>query len=210
MIKSELLVFGSKNFNNSISEIKKNLEYSLIFFDFNKPSTHTFSSVDGVIVESKICINKVNLDTVNKFKKKPTLLIYELNINDKINFDEKISLPISFFDLKKKIKNIIAISKFNLNSLIMIKDYILNKNEKKLTKLNTSIFITEKEVKLIELLFKEQKPLSKNFILKRIWNYSENADTHTVETHIYRLRRKINDKFNDNNFILSSDFGYLI
>ena len=208
MIKSELLVFGSKNFNNSIKEIKENLEHILLFFDFNKPSELNFSSIDGVIIESRICINKANLDIVNKFNKKPTLLIHELNTNDKISFDEKISLPISFFDLKKKIKNIIAISKFNLNSLIKIKDYILNKNEKKLTKLRNSIFITEKEVQLIELLFKEQKPLSKNFILKRIWNYSENADTHTVETHIYRLRKKINTKFNDNNFILSSGNGY--
>ena len=92
----------------------------------------------------------------------------------------------------------------------MIKDYILNKNEKKLTRLNISISITEREAQLIELLFKEKKPLSKNFILKKIWNYSDNADTHTVETHIYRLRKKINNKFKDNNFILNSAKGYLI
>jgi len=210
MIKSKILVFGSKNFNYSIKEIEKNLEYSLIFFDFNKPSMHIFSSVDAVILESRICINKANLDIVNKFNKKPTLLINELNKNYKINFDEKISLPISFYDFKKKILNIIAASKFNLNSFIKIKDYILDKNERKLIKLNTSIFITEKEVQIIELIFQEQKPLSKNFILKKIWNYSENADTHTVETHIYRLRKKIKEKFNDNNFIQSLGNGYLI
>ena len=208
MINSVLLVFGSKNFYNSIEEIKVNLGYSLLFFDFNKPHTYISSSIAGVIIDNQICSNKINLEIVNKFNKVPILLINELNKNDKISFNEKIILPISFFDLKKKITDIIAISKFNLNSFIKIKDYVLNKNEKKLIKFNISILVTEKEVQLIELLFKEKKPLSKNFILKSIWNYSENADTHTVETHIYRLRKKIYTKFNDDNFILSSGNGY--
>ena len=210
MINSVLLVFGSKNFYNSIEEIKVNLGYSLLFFDFNKPHTYISSSIAGVIIDNQICSNKINLEIVNKFNKVPILLINELNKNDKISFNEKIILPISFFDLKKKITDIIAISKFNLNSFIKIKDYFLNKNEKKLIKFNISIRITEKEVQLIELLFNEKKPLSKNFILKSIWNYSENADTHTVETHIYRLRKKINAKFDDNNFILSSGNGYSV
>ena len=210
MTKSVLLVFGSKNFNNSIEEIKENLGYSLLFFNFNKPHTNVTPSVAGIIVDSQICENKANLEIINKFNKIPILLVQESNTNEKISFNEKISLPVFFLDLKKKITDIIAISKFNLNSLVKIKDYILNKNEKKLIKSNRWVFITEKEVLLIELLFKEQKPLSKNFILKKIWNYSENADTHTVETHIYRLRKKINEKFNDNNFILNSGTGYSI
>ena len=60
------------------------------------------------------------------------------------------------------------------------------------------------------MLFNEKKSLTKNYILKKIWNYSENADTHTVETHIYRLRKKIYTKFNDEKFILNSDKGYII
>ena len=210
MTKPVLLVFGSKNFNNSIEEIKENLGYSFLFFDFNKPYAFLSSLIVGVIVDSQISADKANLEIINKFNRIPILLINELNTKVKTSFDETISLPISFLELKKKIINIIAISEFNLNSFVKIKNYILNKNEKKLTKLNTSVFITEREVQLIELLFKEKKPLSKNFILKKIWNYSENADTHTVETHIYRLRKKINDKFNDNNFVLSSGTGYLI
>ena len=207
---TELLVFGSKNFNNSIEEIKENLGYSFLFFDFNKPHAFLSSLIVGVIVDSQISADKANLEIINKFNRIPILLINELNTKVKTSFDETISLPISFLELKKKIINIIAISEFNLNSFVKIKNYILNKNEKKLTKLNTSVFITEREVQLIELLFKEKKPLSKNFILKKIWNYSENADTHTVETHIYRLRKKIKEKFNDNNFIQSLGNGYLI
>jgi len=210
MTKPVLLVFGSKNFNNSIEEIKENLGYSFLFFDFNKPYAFLSSLIVGVIVDSQISADKANLEIINKFNRIPILLINELNTKVKTSFDETISLPISFLELKKKIINIIAISEFNLNSFVKIKNYILNKNEKKLTKLNTSVFITEREVQLIELLFKEKKPLSKNFILKKIWNYSENTDTNTVETHIYRLRKKINEKFNDNDFILNSGTGYSI
>ena len=63
---------------------------------------------------------------------------------------------------------------------------------------------------MIELLFNEKKPLTKDYILKKIWNYSDKADTHTVETHIYRLRKKIFNKFNDDKFILNFEKGYII
>ena len=78
----------------------------------------------------------------------------------------------------------------------------MDKNEKKLSKENNSLFLTEKEIQLIELLLNSKKPISKDNILSSVWNYSTNADTHTVETHIYRLRKKISKKFMDENFIL--------
>ena len=65
-------------------------------------------------------------------------------------------------------------------------------------------------MQLIELLFNKKKPLSKKIILKEIWKYSDDADTHTVETHVYRLRKKILNKFNDENFITNSKLGYSI
>ena len=68
--------------------------------------------------------------------------------------------------------------------------------------------MTEKEIQLIELLLNDSSPLSKNDILSSVWNYSADADTHTVETHIYRLRKKINDEFMDNEFVLNSKDGY--
>ena len=68
--------------------------------------------------------------------------------------------------------------------------------------------LTEKEINLLELLNQEKKPISKKIILNQIWKYSVDADTHTVETHIYRLRKKILDKFNDENFIKIVKGGY--
>ena len=206
----ELLVIGSKNFNNTIDEIKDNLEYSISFYDFNEPLSNVSSLIAGVLVDSNIYNNKINLDFINKFKNKPILFLQNSNINHQNNFDNRIPLPISLVELKKKIKSLVASYKFKYNSSVKIKNYILDKNEKKLSKLNLFISLTEREVQLIELLFEKKKPLSKNFILQKIWKYSTNADTHTVETHIYRLRKKINDKFGDDNFILNSDKGYNI
>ena len=73
---------------------------------------------------------------------------------------------------------------------------------------NVSINLTEKEVNLLVLLNEEKKPLNKTLILKKIWQYSTDADTHTVETHIYRLRKKVLDKFGDREFINIFKEGY--
>ena len=70
--------------------------------------------------------------------------------------------------------------------------------------------LTEKEIQLLELFLISKKSINKSEILDKVWQYSSDADTHTVETHIYRLRKKIKDQFNDDNFITSHDAGYLI
>ena len=82
--------------------------------------------------------------------------------------------------------------------------------KKKIKKKDLSLILTEKEIQLLELFLNNPKPISKDKILSMVWNYSSNADTHTVETHIYRLRKKINDKFSDETFILNNKQGYYI
>ena len=77
-------------------------------------------------------------------------------------------------------------------------------------KQNDFIILTEKEIQLLELFLDKKKPISKDNILSTVWNYSVDADTHTVETHIYRLRKKINDKFMDQKFILNNKTGYYL
>ena len=73
---------------------------------------------------------------------------------------------------------------------------------------NVSIDLTEKEINLLVLLSEKKKPLNKTLILKKIWQYSIDADTHTVETHIYRLRKKVLEKFGDREFINIFKEGY--
>ena len=208
-MNSKLLIFGSKNFNSSINEVKEYLNFSLVFFNFKTKSYLIDDSISAIIIDSQTLDLDI-LGKINIIKNKPILLLENLDNSKKFNCNDKISLPISLDDLRSKIIKITTAFKFSINSSLKIKEYILDKNEKKLIKNNTYISITEREIKLIELLFNEKKSLTKNYILKKIWNYSDNADTHTVETHIYRLRKKIFTKFNDDKFILNFAKGYII
>ena len=128
----------------------------------------------------------------------------------KNDFDASLELPATLKEINSIIENISAKNVFSKNSSIQLKNYSLNKNEKKLMKSNEFIILTEKEIQLLELLLKKNKPVSKVKILSNVWNYSSSADTHTVETHIYRLRKKIFDKFMDENFILNDKNGYYL
>ena len=209
-MKTSLLIFGTKNFNKTIDEIKEDLGFSLTYFDFDKFSDSLIATASAILVDNKICENPKNLIFINKIFNKPILLLENKHPSILCKYDDKISLPTSMIELTSKIINLITINKFNKNSSIKIKNYTLDKNEKKLKADNLFIIITEREVHLIELLFNEKKPLSKKMILKKIWNYADGTDTHTVETHVYRLRKKILQKFNDSNFIVNSKTGYSI
>ena len=125
-------------------------------------------------------------------------------------FNDIVSLPVKISELNSIISNSIIKKNFNKNSSIPIKKYKLDKNEKKLIKDENYILLTEKEIQLLELFLDNKKPIGKNIILKEVWKYSTSADTHTVETHIYRLRKKIKSKFSDENFILNNKDGYLL
>ena len=128
----------------------------------------------------------------------------------KDNFDAFLQLPATIKEINAIVEDTIAKKKFNQNSSIEIKGYLLDKNEKKLSKLKNFIILTEKEIQLLDLFLNNKKPVSKDQILSSVWNYSSDADTHTVETHIYRLRKKINEKFIDEKFILNNKNGYYL
>tara|TARA_B110000444_G_scaffold254993_1_gene288510 strand:+ start:3080 stop:3709 length:630 start_codon:yes stop_codon:yes gene_type:complete len=209
-MRLSLLIIGSKNFNNSFNEIKEYFGFELIFLNLDKLEINEETKINAIIVDSKLCENQIYLDLIKKMSSKPLLLLDSSNKLINCNYYEKILLPINFFELKNKIINVVTIHEFNKNSTVQIKNYTLDKNEKKLKKEKLSITITEREVQLIELLNNKKKPLTKNYILKEIWNYSADADTHTVETHIYRLRKKILRKFTDDKFILNTKHGYFI
>ena len=127
-----------------------------------------------------------------------------------IDCDARLELPTTVREVNAVIENTVAKIKYNTNSSIEVKSYFLNKNEKKLSKSDKYIILTEKEIQLIELFLKSKKPIPKANILSYVWNYSSDADTHTVETHIYRLRKKIFDKFMDQKFILNNENGYYL
>ena len=100
--------------------------------------------------------------------------------------------------------------KYNFQSKINIKNYNLNLNSRVITKNKLELKLTEREIDIILFLKKQNQPKKIEILQKEIWHYSSDLETHTVETHIYRLRKKIKEKFNDDNFILSYKDGYSI
>jgi len=209
MHRINVLTLGSENFNTSLEELKDFLSFKVIFNSQNL-SNDLFKEYDVLLVhEDYFKTKNFQKDEINKINKIKIFATYS-NLNMPEYFNDKLLLPMKVKELNDIIENSIAKKNFNKNSSITIKEYTLNKNEKKLVKGKNHILLTEKEIQLLELLLEQRISVPKDKILKKVWNYAEDADTHTIETHIYRLRKKIKDKFSDENFIINSKEGYLL
>ena len=200
MHQLNVLILGPNSFISTLNELKPFLKFNSLtdISDNNHDIILFHSDILNDIKKKNYIINSKSLK-VCAFKKKL-----------KNDFDASLELPVTLKEINSIIENISAKNVFSKNSSIQLKNYSLNKNEKKLIKSNEFIILTEKEIQLLELLLKKNKPVSKDKILSNVWNYSSSADTHTVETHIYRLRKKIFDKFMDENFILNYKNGYYL
>ena len=119
-------------------------------------------------------------------------------------------MPSELSKIIEKINIQLIKKKYNYQSKINIENYILNLNSRTIVKNNKQLKLTEKEIDIILFLNNNTNPQSVEKLQNEVWGYSSELETHTVETHIYRLRRKINNIFNDNKFIVSYDKGYLI
>jgi len=192
-----------------LEELKEFFNFNVSFSSDNIEK-QSFQEYDVILIhEDFINKNSFQKSFLIKIKKIKILLSYS-NLDLPDYFDTQLSLPTNIKDLNEIVENSIAKKSFTKNSSIIIKGYNLDKNEKRLTKGNVSIFLTEKEIQLLELLNNNSIAIQKDKILKEVWKYADDVDTHTVETHIYRLRKKIKDQFSDNNFILNKKEGYLI
>ncbi len=206
MHKINILILGPDSFISTLNELKPFLKFNLItnyknFNDFAKKEFY------GVICHEH---DHDKLKKIINIKDCLKVLARSKKSKMEENFDHIINLPTSIKEMNRIIEDIFAKKRFNKNSSIEVKSYILDKNEKKLVKKNNFAILTEKEIQLIELFLNSEKPISKKNILSFVWNYSSDADTHTVETHIYRLRKKIKDKFLDEEFILNDKDGYYL
>ena len=185
------------NFNllyEILDEIKENFSFKIIKFeneeDFKK--TPDLDRLDYLV------ISKTD---------------YKLSLNNNIiskNFLGFNDFPLSFKKLLELINIKLIKLKFNQQSQVIIRGYKLNLNSKFFSKANLKLKLTEKEIEII--LYLNDKKIKHNVadLQKNIWDYSTNLETHTVETHIYRLRKKISNLFNDEKFILSHKNGYFI
>ena len=118
--------------------------------------------------------------------------------------------PFNLFSLVEKINSNLLMQQYNFQSNINIKEYMLNLNSRNLLFKNNKLKLTEREIEIILFLKKQKKSININTLQKEVWGYSEDSETHTVETHVYRLRKKLKKAFNDNNFIKSDKKGYFI
>ena len=129
---------------------------------------------------------------------------------DDINNSQHIFYPFNIHDLIEKINIELIKQKYTDQSSVKILNYLLDLNSRIISNNNNKLKLTEREVDIILFLKDHKKPQKVNVLQNEVWQYSSELETHTVETHIYRLRKKIADKFKDDNFIISNEDGYLI
>ena len=177
-----------------LDEIKENLSFKIIKFeneeDFQK-------NLDLAIIDYLIISNTNDKLLLNDNMADKSLLYFN-------------NLPLSLKKLLELINIKLIKSKFNQQSKIIIKGYELNLNSKFFSKGNLKLKLTEKEIEVILYLNNKKIKHDVADLQKNIWGYSSDMETHTVETHIYRLRKKISDLFKDEKFILSHKNGYFI
>ena len=131
----------------------------------------------------------------------------DINQKSIIHLDNK---PVNFLSLIDRVNTNLLKQKYSFQSSINIKDYTLNLNSRVISQKKNELKLTEREIDIILFLKDQKKPQNINILQKEVWGYSANLETHTVETHVYRLRKKISDTFKDENFIISLKEGYSI
>tara|TARA_B110000240_G_scaffold5355_1_gene6051 strand:+ start:911 stop:1498 length:588 start_codon:yes stop_codon:yes gene_type:complete len=194
MIKQNIFIINYNSLYEILNEIKDNLSFNV----------ENYVSEDDLIENSSLDIK--NSLIISRSKNK---LLSDKKIDNK-NFLDLSLFPISLNKLVELINIQLIKLKFSHKSKFNIKNYELNLNSKFISKSDLSLKLTEKEIEIILYLNETKTKHDVADLQKNIWGYSADMETHTVETHIYRLRKKISDKFNDENFILSRQNVYFI
>ena len=183
-----------------------------------KPQTliiHKFNNLFNILNEIKNILNFEvvcdNNDKISLIEENKNILV----ISGKTTFNSSNQIHIKEYPINlSKLIEIINIqflkNKFNAQNNINIGKYNINFNSRIISYENVSQSLTEKELKIINFLNKSKKPVKVNELQFKVWGHKSSLETHTVETHIHRLRKKINDNFKDENFIKSSKSGYYL
>ena len=198
MIKQNINIVNYQTLYNILEEIKTYLSFNIFnYFDEKEFLKH--------LETNEIDIKK----SLFLVKKKDKFFYKNLKINKNQIF-EIPDLPINLYSLIEKINIQLIKQRYNYQSKVFLKNYVLDINSREIIKENKRLKLTEREIDTILFLGNKTKPQNIKTLLSEVWGYMPGIETHTVETHIYRLRKKIADTFSDNDFILSHDDGYLI
>ena len=194
MFMQNIFIINYNSLYEILDEIKENLSFKIIKFTKENDLVENF---DAEILNSLIISNNNQKLSLNKHIPKKNFLTFT-------------DFPLPLNKLLELINIQLIRLKFNHQSKININGYELNLNSKFFSKDNLNLKLTEKEIEIILYLNLTKAKNDVADLQKNIWDYSPDMETHTVETHIYRLRKKISNKFNDKNFILSHKNGYFI
>ena len=194
MIKQSIFIINYNSLYEILTEIKDNLSFNI----------ENFVNENDFIENSSLDLK--NSLIISRSKKK---LLFDKKLDNK-NFLDLSLFPIPLNKLVELINIQLIKLKFNYQSKINIKGYELNLNSKFFSKNNLSLKLTEKEIEIILYLNKTKIKHDVADLQKNIWSYKAGMETHTVETHIYRLRKKMSDLFKDEAFISSHENGYFI
>ena len=188
MSQPKVIILNLKGLYNILLELREFLKFELQYQESEK----------DLIAE-----NKENIHLIISYNK------ISNNIDNK-NLIILTELPIKILDLIEKININLLKLKYSSQSNFEIKQYKLDLNSRIMSFQKKDLKLTEREIEIILFLNKSKTPQSIDILQKEVWGYSENLETHTVETHVYRLRKKIKDTFKDDNFLVSSKDGYKI
>ena len=214
MIKQNINIVGVPILYNILEEIKENLSFKienftkpddfLNFFNEDKSENKNFFIIT-TISNKDFFINKIKLEEKNIF--------FLCQKNNKVDINHNYNVfkyPINIYNLIEKINIQLIKYKYSFQSKIRVKNYSLDLNSRTISIENKSLKLTEREMEIILFLNDCKTPQKINDLQNKVWSYSSGLETHTVETHIYRLRKKISNNFQDEHFIISTDNGYLI
>ena len=183
MIIQNLLIYDFDELFKILDEVKKELNTTVI-----SVSKHELNDISKIYGKNYILITKKNLPKFNN----------QFILND---------FPVQIFKLMEKVNIEFLKLQFNKQSQVKVNNYDINLNSREMIINDTKLKLTEKEINTISYLAKSKKPVSINELQAEVWSYQSDIETHTVETHIYRLRKKILNSFNDNEFIISKKNG---
>ena len=186
MNNQNLIIYQFNSLFQILKEINKELNFEII-----------------EILDEKL-LNKKIKDLTNYLIITKKRILY---VDNQYIFNQ---LPIKLSKLIEKINVEILKQQFSDKSKIYIENYLINLNARELSSKKIRLKLTEKEINTILYLSKIKKPVSIEELQINVWKYQSDIETHTVETHIYRLRKKILKIFGDKNFIMSKKNGYQI
>ena len=205
-----LYIYGSKVFLNIINEL--NLGYNLSTEEVNLNKKNNPEFIVRVIFPEELKLTEVkkyfteNTPTIFFLKDKSYLLKNKLSL---LNFHQNLSLPVDVLSFREILNILITKYSFFKKSKITINNYEIDSNQRIITREGTKVKLTEKELELI-LFLNNHSGLEKSLLLKKIWNHNSELETHAFETHLHRLRKKIEKFFKDKKFIIEKNSLYYL